>query len=56
MALLMLPHATRNGIALIDALFTVTSAVCVTGLAVLDGKKKPISWGKPLFQKIRLGW
>lgn len=37
--LLMLPNATKNGISLIDALFTSTSAVCVTGLAVLDTGK-----------------
>lgn len=35
-ALLMLPKATHNGISLIDALFTSTSAVCVTGLIVVD--------------------
>lgn len=35
--LLMLPAATRSGhIPAIDALFTATSAVCVTGLTVLD--------------------
>ncbi|MFN2367515.1 MAG: TrkH family potassium uptake protein [Desulfurivibrionaceae bacterium] len=34
---LMLPGATRAGdIAFIDALFTATSAVCVTGLVVVD--------------------
>lgn len=35
-ALLMLPKATETGISLIDALFTATSAVCVTGLIVVD--------------------
>ena len=34
--LLKLPNATYNGISFIDALFTSTSAVCVTGLAVVD--------------------
>jgi Trk-type K+ transport system membrane component len=34
--LLMLPSATVNGISFTNALFTATSAVCVTGLAVLD--------------------
>ncbi|MCL9810125.1 TrkH family potassium uptake protein [Flavobacterium luminosum] len=34
--LLMLPTATYNGISFIDALFTSTSAVCVTGLIVVD--------------------
>ncbi|UZR97440.1 TrkH family potassium uptake protein [Chondrinema litorale] len=36
---LMTPRATVNGITFIDALFTSTSAVCVTGLAVLDTGK-----------------
>lgn len=34
--LLLLPNATVNGIGLIDAFFTSTSAVCVTGLIVVD--------------------
>ncbi|AJR02804.1 TrkH family potassium uptake protein [Siansivirga zeaxanthinifaciens] len=34
--LLMLPSATTNGISFTNALFTATSSVCVTGLAVLD--------------------
>lgn len=36
--LLMLPVATRNeqGLAIIDALFMATSAICVTGLVVVD--------------------
>lgn len=33
---LMLPKATHNGISFIDAIFTSTSAVCVTGLIVVD--------------------
>ena len=33
-ALLLLPIATRNGISLIDALFTASSSLCVTGLIV----------------------
>lgn len=33
---LMLPISTQNGIKLLDALFTSTSAVCVTGLSVVD--------------------
>lgn len=37
--LLMSPKATVHGIGFIDALFTSTSAVCVTGLAVLDTGK-----------------
>lgn len=38
-ALLMLPKATYNGISFLDALFTSTSAVCVTGLSVIDTGK-----------------
>ncbi|SDG61705.1 TrkH family potassium uptake protein [Psychroflexus sediminis] len=34
--LLLLPNATHSGISFIDALFTSTSAVCVTGLIVVD--------------------
>lgn len=34
--LLLLPNATYTGISFIDALFTSTSAVCVTGLVVVD--------------------
>jgi len=34
--LLLLPNATYTGISFIDALFTSTSAVCVTGLIVVD--------------------
>lgn len=36
MLMLMLPNATYSGIKPIDALFTSTSAVCVTGLTVVD--------------------
>lgn len=39
-ALLMLPNATLDGkLSFLDALFTSTSAVCVTGLAVVDTGK-----------------
>ncbi|HSV88752.1 MAG TPA: potassium transporter TrkG [Bacteroidales bacterium] len=34
--LLMLPRATYQGISFIDSLFTAASAVCVTGLIVVD--------------------
>lgn len=37
--LLMLPPATNDGIGFVDALFTSTSAVCVTGLVVKDTEK-----------------
>ncbi len=32
----LLPNATYDGISFVDALFTATSAVCVTGLVVVD--------------------
>jgi trk system potassium uptake protein len=35
-ALFMLPNATTRPITLTDAVFTATSAVCVTGLSVID--------------------
>lgn len=34
--MLMLPEMTNNGISFINSLFTSTSAVCVTGLTVVD--------------------
>lgn len=34
--LLLLPKATNNGITFVDALFTSTSCVCVTGLSTVD--------------------
>lgn len=34
--LLLMPRATTGGISILDALFTSASAVCVTGLIVLD--------------------
>ena len=34
--LLLLPNATNNGISVMNALFTSTSAICVTGLTVVD--------------------
>jgi len=34
--LLLLPNATNGNLGLVNALFTSTSAVCVTGLAVVD--------------------
>ena len=37
--LLYLPVSNRSGISFVDALFTATSAVCVTGLNVLDTSK-----------------
>ena len=45
-AFLMMPNATVNGIKPLDALFTATSAVCVTGLIVLDTAKDFTLFGK----------
>lgn len=44
--LLMMPYATVNGISPLDAVFTATSAVCVTGLIVLDTAKDFTVFGK----------
>ncbi len=44
--LLLLPSATTNGISIIDAFFTSTSAVCVTGLITLDTATAFTSFGK----------
>jgi trk system potassium uptake protein len=44
--LLCLPFATFRGITFVDALFTSTSAVCVTGLTVLDTAKDFTVFGK----------
>lgn len=46
--LLMLPKATYNGISFIDALFTSTSAVCVTGLIVVDTSSYFTTFGQTL--------
>jgi potassium uptake TrkH family protein len=44
--LLMLPSATTRPISFVNALFTSTSAVCVTGLTVLDTAKDFTHFGK----------
>ena len=43
--LLKLPNVTNGGITAIDALFTATSAVCVTGLIVVDTATQFTSFG-----------
>ncbi len=54
--LLLLPNATTNGISLIDALFTSTSAVCVTGLASVDTQFAFTALGKGvILMLIQLG-
>ena len=56
MFLLELPCSTVHGISFIDALFTSTSAVCVTGLAVLDtGKDFTITGQVIILALIQLG-
>lgn len=45
---LMLPKATENGIDFLDALFTSTSAVCVTGLSVVDTQTSFTIFGKTI--------
>jgi len=45
-AMLMMPNATTKGISVLDALFTSTSAVCVTGLVTLDTAKDFTVFGK----------
>jgi potassium uptake TrkH family protein len=49
-SLLMLPQATLSGrkTTLLDALFTATSAVCVTGLAVVDTATHWTGFGKAI--------
>lgn len=44
--LLKLPNATNNRLSTVDALFTATSAVCVTGLAVVDTATEFTNFGK----------
>lgn len=44
--LLLLPFATYNNISFVDALFTSTSASCVTGLAVVDTSSTFTIWGQ----------
>jgi potassium uptake TrkH family protein len=46
--LLLLPNATVNGISFMDALFTSTSAVCVTGLIVLDTSSDFTQFGQTI--------
>jgi trk system potassium uptake protein TrkH len=45
-ALLMLPHATTEPIALVDAFFTAVSAVTVTGLIVVDTSTAYTAFGQ----------
>ncbi|MBN1571845.1 MAG: hypothetical protein JW984_01475 [Deltaproteobacteria bacterium] len=54
---LLLPHSTTAGeISLIDALFTATSAVCVTGLIVLDTARDFTTTGQvAIITMIQLG-
>ncbi len=47
-ALLKLPNATTSPISLVDALFTSTSAICVTGLIVVDTATQFTALGKSI--------
>lgn len=47
--LLMLPKSTFHGISFVDALFTSTSAVCVTGLVVVDTSSFFTPLGKTIY-------
>jgi trk system potassium uptake protein len=47
-AMLLVPNVTTENISFIDALFTATSAVCVTGLAVVDTSSAFTAVGKDL--------
>lgn len=47
-ALLKLPNATTAPITLVDALFTATSAICVTGLIVVDTATQFTALGKSI--------
>lgn len=47
-ALLKLPNATTSPISFIDALFTSTSAICVTGLIVVDTATQFTGLGKSI--------
>lgn len=51
-ALLLMPNATVNGISPLDALFTSTSAVCVTGLVTLDVSKEFTILGKIIIMSL----
>jgi trk system potassium uptake protein TrkH len=44
--LLKLPYATNGSISFIDSLFTSTSAVCVTGLVLIDSGTKFTYFGQ----------
>jgi len=46
--MLMLPNSTHNGIQYMDALFTATSAVCVTGLIVVDTGQHFTTFGQSI--------
>lgn len=50
--LLMLPKATTDGISFLNALFTATSAVCVTGLAVVDTGQYFTTFGQSIIMTL----
>ena len=50
--LLLMPNATTREISVLDALFTSTSAVCVTGLVTLDTAKDFTIFGKIIIMSL----
>src|SRR5690606_5419028 len=55
--MLSLPNSTVSGISFIDAIFTATSAVCVTGLIVLDTSSDFTLLGQfIIIVLIQIGW
>ena len=55
-ALLKLPNATTTPITFVDALFTSTSAVCVTGLIVVDTATQFTALGQEYYFNTDTGW
>ena len=55
-ALLELPNATTAPISFLDALFTSTSAICVTGLTVVDTATRFTTLGKSYYINIDSDW
>ncbi len=53
--LLFLPFSSSNGLKYIDALFTATSAVCVTGLSVIDISRLSIFGQIVLITLVQIG-
>ena len=56
--LLLLPFSSKSGepVKLLDALFTATSATCVTGLVVVDTCNYWSTFGQTYFNSNRWSW